>query len=112
MIGKTRHSRAGPDSVPEKGSDAAPLPFDYSPCACAAVVRSTNWPRNDGMLRIDLRELAQQRIAKLEQPKTYVLVEGLPWNPSGKILKRLLGKNYPGWRRSRAVPWYRPRAGR
>ena len=68
----------------------------WGECACAVVVRSASWQGDDGMLRAELRELAQQRLAKFKQPKTYVFVEALPRNPSGKILKRVLREKFPG----------------
>ena len=51
-----------------------------------------NWQGDDGMLRAELRELAQQRIAKFKQPKTYVFLEALPWNPSGRSRPGAVGR--------------------
>ena len=64
--------------------------------ACAVVVRGDGWKGDDALLLDELRALAQSRLAKFKQPKTYVFVDALPRNPSGKILKRVLRDNYPG----------------
>jgi acyl-CoA synthetase (AMP-forming)/AMP-acid ligase II len=64
--------------------------------ACAVVVRSNGWKGDDDLLQQELRALAQSRLAKFKQPKTYVFLEALPRNPSGKILKRVLRETFPG----------------
>ena len=64
--------------------------------ACAIVVRGSGWTGDDARLLEELRALAQSRLARFKQPKTYVFVDTLPRNPSGKILKRLLRDSFPG----------------
>ncbi len=64
--------------------------------ACAIVVRGSGWTGDDEHLLAELRALAQSRLARFKQPKTYVFVDTLPRNPSGKILKRVLRESYPG----------------
>jgi acyl-CoA synthetase (AMP-forming)/AMP-acid ligase II len=64
--------------------------------ACAVVVRASRWGGDEARLLEELRALAQTRLAKFKQPKTYLFVETLPRNPSGKILKRVLRESFPG----------------
>jgi fatty-acyl-CoA synthase len=64
--------------------------------ACAVVVRVADWKGDDALLLEELKALAQQRLARFKQPKSYVFVDALPRNPSGKILKRVLRESYPG----------------
>jgi acyl-CoA synthetase (AMP-forming)/AMP-acid ligase II len=64
--------------------------------ACAVVVRGNDWNGDDDALLEELRALAQARLAKFKQPKAYVLMDTLPRNPSGKVLKRVLRENFPG----------------
>jgi acyl-CoA synthetase (AMP-forming)/AMP-acid ligase II len=64
--------------------------------ACAIVVKSAAWTGDDAALELELRELAQGRLAKFKQPKRYLFVDALPRNPSGKILKRVLRERFPG----------------
>ena len=64
--------------------------------ACAVVVRAGHWSGDDDRLLEELRALAHSRLARFKQPKTYLFVESLPRNPSGKILKRVLRENFPG----------------
>jgi acyl-coenzyme A synthetase/AMP-(fatty) acid ligase len=60
------------------------------------VVRASRWGGDEARLLEELRALAQTRLAKFKQPKTYLFVETLPRNPSGKILKRVLRESFPG----------------
>jgi acyl-CoA synthetase (AMP-forming)/AMP-acid ligase II len=64
--------------------------------ACAVVVKSPAWAGDDAALEAELRALAQSRLARFKQPKTYAFVDVLPRNPSGKILKRVLRDEFPG----------------
>lgn len=64
--------------------------------ACAIVVRGNGWKGDDGLLLKELQALAQASLARFKQPRTYVFVDALPRNPSGKILKRVLREQYPG----------------
>jgi acyl-CoA synthetase (AMP-forming)/AMP-acid ligase II len=43
-----------------------------------------------------LKAVAQARLARFKQPKSYVFMNALPRNPSGKILKRMLREQFPG----------------
>jgi acyl-CoA synthetase (AMP-forming)/AMP-acid ligase II len=63
---------------------------------CAVVVRGDGWKGDDELLVRELQALAQTRLARFKQPRTYVFVSALPRNPSGKILKRLLREQFPG----------------
>jgi fatty-acyl-CoA synthase len=38
----------------------------------------------------------QSRLARYKQPRAFELIDVLPRNPSGKILKRLLRERFPG----------------
>jgi acyl-CoA synthetase (AMP-forming)/AMP-acid ligase II len=68
----------------------------WGECACAVVVRGSGWKGDDQLLVQELKALAQQRLAKFKQPKSYVFMDALPRNPSGKILKRMLREAFPG----------------
>jgi acyl-CoA synthetase (AMP-forming)/AMP-acid ligase II len=68
----------------------------WGECTCAIVVRGNGWAGDDDMLVAELRALAQSRLAKFKQPKAYMIVDALPRNPSGKILKRVLRESFPG----------------
>ena len=63
---------------------------------CAVVARGDGWKGDDEMLVQELKSLAQTRLARFKQPKSYVFVPALPRNPSGKILKRMLREQFPG----------------
>jgi len=63
---------------------------------CAVVVRAEAWPGEEAALVAELRALVQTRLARFKQPKTYVFLDNLPRNPSGKILKRVLRDRFPG----------------
>ena len=63
---------------------------------CAIVVRGDGWKGDDQLLQEELRALAQARLARFKQPRTYVFIAALPRNPSGKILKRILREQFPG----------------
>ena len=64
--------------------------------SCAIIVRGDGWKGDDELLVQELRTLAQTRLAKFKQPKSYVFMDELPLNPSGKILKRVLRERFPG----------------
>jgi acyl-CoA synthetase (AMP-forming)/AMP-acid ligase II len=64
--------------------------------ACAVVVRASAWRGDETRLLEELRELARTRLARFKQPKTYLFVDTLPRNPTGKILKRVLRETFPG----------------
>jgi len=64
--------------------------------ACAVIVKSPAWLGDEAALIAELRALAMTRLARFKQPKTYVFVDALPRNPSGKILKRVLRERFPG----------------
>jgi acyl-CoA synthetase (AMP-forming)/AMP-acid ligase II len=68
----------------------------WGECVCAVVVRGDGWKGDDAELVKELRALAQSRLAKFKQPKSYAFMDELPLNPSGKILKRLLRERFPG----------------
>lgn len=68
----------------------------WGECACAVVVRIAGWDGDDAQLVEELRTLARTRLARFKQPRSYVFVDALPRNPSGKILKRVLREAYPG----------------
>ncbi len=63
---------------------------------CAVIVRGDGWKGDDDLLVQELRTLAQSRLARFKQPKSYVFINALPRNPSGKILKRMLREQFPG----------------
>jgi acyl-CoA synthetase (AMP-forming)/AMP-acid ligase II len=63
---------------------------------CAVIVRGDGWKGDDDLLVQELRTLAQSRLARFKQPKSYVFINTLPRNPSGKILKRILREQFPG----------------
>ncbi len=50
--------------------------------------------RNRVLTEIEVLEYCQTRLARLKQPKAVQFIDGLPRNPSGKILKRLLCERY------------------
>jgi acyl-CoA synthetase (AMP-forming)/AMP-acid ligase II len=58
-------------------------------------VRGDGWKGDDELLVEELRALAQARLARYKQPKSYVFLDALPRNPSGKILKRVLRERFP-----------------
>jgi acyl-CoA synthetase (AMP-forming)/AMP-acid ligase II len=64
--------------------------------ACAVVVRASAWSGDESRLLEELRELARTRLARFKQPKTYLFVDTLPRNPTGKVLKRVLRETFPG----------------
>jgi acyl-CoA synthetase (AMP-forming)/AMP-acid ligase II len=43
-----------------------------------------------------LQQHVQERLARYKQPKAYAIIDLLPRNPSGKILKRVLREQFPG----------------
>ena len=57
----------------------------------AIVVRSS-----DTLGEGDVLGYCQGRLARFKQPRATVFVDEIPRNPSGKILKRILRKRYPG----------------
>ena len=57
----------------------------------AIVVRSS-----DTIGESDVMDYCQGRLARFKQPKGVVFTDEIPRNPSGKILKRILRKRYPG----------------
>ncbi len=63
---------------------------------CAVIVRGDDWKGDDELLVQELKALAQTRLARFKQPKSYVFMSALPRNPSGKILKRMLREQFPG----------------
>ena len=63
---------------------------------CAVIVRGDDWKGDDELLVQELKALAQARLARFKQPKSYVFMSALPRNPSGKILKRMLREQFPG----------------
>ena len=63
---------------------------------CAVLVRGDGWKGDDELLVQELRQLAQSRLARYKQPKSYVFLPALPRNPTGKVLKRLLREQFPG----------------
>ncbi len=63
---------------------------------CAVIVRGDDWKGDDELLVQELRSLVQSRLARFKQPKSYVFMNALPRNPSGKILKRMLREQFPG----------------
>ena len=68
----------------------------WGECACAVIVRDPDWSGDDGQLVSSLRDFVRERLARYKQPKSYVFVDLLPRNPSGKILKRMLREQFPG----------------
>ena len=68
----------------------------WGECVCAVVVRGDGWKGDDELLVVELRQLARHRLARFKQPKSYVFLDVLPRNPSGKILKRVLREQFPG----------------
>jgi len=64
--------------------------------ACAVIVVAPAWSGDRTTLEAELRAIAQSRLARFKQPKTYEFVDSLPRNPSGKILKRVLRERFPG----------------
>jgi acyl-CoA synthetase (AMP-forming)/AMP-acid ligase II len=64
--------------------------------ACAVVVRDVSWNGDSERLVAELREYVRNRLARYKQPKSYVFIDLLPRNPSGKILKRMLREQFPG----------------
>jgi acyl-CoA synthetase (AMP-forming)/AMP-acid ligase II len=64
--------------------------------ACAVVVRDAAWSGDSERLAAELREYLRNRLARYKQPKSYVFIDVLPRNPSGKILKRMLREQFPG----------------
>jgi acyl-CoA synthetase (AMP-forming)/AMP-acid ligase II len=68
----------------------------WGECGCAVIVKSASWLGDEPALVAELRALAMTRLARFKQPKTYVFVDALPRNPSGKILKRVLRDRFPG----------------
>ncbi len=63
---------------------------------CAVIVRSANWQRSDAELFEELKTYVQSRLARYKQPKVFQVIDVLPRNPSGKILKRILREQFPG----------------
>jgi acyl-CoA synthetase (AMP-forming)/AMP-acid ligase II len=63
---------------------------------CAVIVRAENWQRSDAELVEELKTYVQSRLARYKQPRAFELIDVLPRNPSGKILKRLLRDRFPG----------------
>jgi acyl-CoA synthetase (AMP-forming)/AMP-acid ligase II len=59
-------------------------------------VRGDDWKGDDELLVQELKAAAQARLARFKQPKSYVFMNALPRNPSGKILKRMLREQFPG----------------
>ena len=59
-------------------------------------MRGDDWKGDDELLVQELKALAQARLARFKQPKSYVFMSALPRNPSGKILKRMLREQFPG----------------
>jgi acyl-CoA synthetase (AMP-forming)/AMP-acid ligase II len=86
---------SGHPGVKEVGVIGQPSP-KWGECGCAVVVRSAAWNGEQPALIDELRALAMTRLARFKQPKTYVFVDALPRNPSGKILKRVLRDRFPG----------------
>jgi acyl-CoA synthetase (AMP-forming)/AMP-acid ligase II len=68
----------------------------WGECACAVIVRDPDWEGDDEQLVASMREFVRERLARYKQPKSYVFVDVLPRNPSGKILKRMLREQFPG----------------
>lgn len=63
---------------------------------CAVIVRAEDWQRSDAELVEELKAFVQSRLARYKQPRAFELIDVLPRNPSGKILKRLLREKFPG----------------
>jgi acyl-CoA synthetase (AMP-forming)/AMP-acid ligase II len=68
----------------------------WGECACAVIVRDPDWAGDEEQLVASMREFVRERLARYKQPKSYVFVDLLPRNPSGKILKRMLREQFPG----------------
>jgi acyl-CoA synthetase (AMP-forming)/AMP-acid ligase II len=85
----------GHAGVREVGVIGQPSP-KWGESVCAVIVRGDDWKGDDELLVQELRTLVQSRLARFKQPKTYVFMNALPRNPSGKILKRLLREQFPG----------------
>lgn len=85
----------GHAGVREVGVIGQPSPR-WGECVGAVIVRGDDWKGDDELLVQELRTLAQSRLARFKQPRTYVFMSALPRNPSGKILKRLLREQFPG----------------
>jgi acyl-CoA synthetase (AMP-forming)/AMP-acid ligase II len=85
----------GHAGVREVGVIGQPSPR-WGESVCAVIVRGDDWKGDDEVLVQELRALVQSRLARFKQPKTYVFMNALPRNPSGKILKRLLREQFPG----------------
>jgi acyl-CoA synthetase (AMP-forming)/AMP-acid ligase II len=81
--------------VREVGVIGQPSP-KWGECVCAVLVRGDGWKGDDQLLVRELQQLAQSRLARYKQPKSYVFVPALPRNPTGKVLKRLLREQFPG----------------
>ena len=81
--------------VREVGVIGQPSP-KWGESVCAVIVRGDDWKGDDELLVQELRTLVQSRLARFKQPKTYVFMNALPRNPSGKILKRMLREQFPG----------------
>jgi acyl-CoA synthetase (AMP-forming)/AMP-acid ligase II len=64
--------------------------------ACAVIVRNPDWTGGPEQLVAELRVFVRDRLARYKQPKSYVFIDLLPRNPSGKILKRMLREQFPG----------------
>ena len=85
----------GHAGVREVGVIGQPSPR-WGESVCAVIVRGDDWKGDDELLVQELRTLVQSRLARFKQPKTYVFMNALPRNPSGKILKRMLREQFPG----------------
>jgi len=68
----------------------------WGECLCGVIVMAESWAGDEAELVEELKTHVQARLARYKQPKTYVFVDELPLNPSGKVLKRVLRERFPG----------------
>ena len=62
--------------------------------ADATLLTADNMVRKQ--LATELKEFCKTRLASFQRPKVYEFVEAIPYNPSGKILKKELREKYWG----------------
>jgi acyl-CoA synthetase (AMP-forming)/AMP-acid ligase II len=62
---------------------------------CAYVVRGTATP-SDEVFQQELLSFAKEQMANYKVPRSIVLIDELPLNASGKVLKRELRKEHKG----------------